>query len=227
MVTVLKLLSMKRPNLSLNKVVDAAVVVTVCFGWFILGSIGAVASGFPTRAFDDSTFISIISIEVLLATVALCYLRVRGHDLSQLVPSPTGIGCLVGLVLYAITTLVTWPIYEALGRPDLATQPIEQMVAWASISLPWLLGVSIVNGFYEELFLIGYLLRELEAFGASLAIGVTVLVRVLYHLYQGPLGTISVAAFGVVVAVYYWRTRKLWPVVFAHIFADVAGFSMR
>ena len=218
---------MNGPPVRTNKVADAAVVVTICFGWFILGSIGAVASGFPTRPFDDSTFIAIIFLEVLLAAAALFYLRLRGHDLSPFVPSPTGIGCLVGLALYGVATLATWPIYHALGRPDLATQPIEQMVAGASISLPWLLGVSIVNGLYEESFLVGYLLRELEAFGASLAVGVTVLIRVLYHLYQGPLGAIYIVAFGIVLATYYWRTRKLWPVVFAHIFADVAGFSLR
>jgi membrane protease YdiL (CAAX protease family) len=80
---------------------------------------------------------------------------------------------------------------------------------------------------FEELFLTGYLLRALIRFGASIAIGVPVLVRALCHLYQGPLGTMSVIGAGVVLGAYYWRKRQLWPVVFAHIFADIAGFILR
>lgn len=52
------------------------------------------------------------------------------------------------------------------------------------------------------------------------------LVRVLYHLYQGPLGAISILLTGTIFGIYYWKTRKLWPVAFAHIFADFAGFAL-
>jgi membrane protease YdiL (CAAX protease family) len=217
---------MRGSSVQRSKLADAVIVVIICFGWFMLGSVGAVASGFPTRSFDDSTFVAIIVYEVIFGTIALLYLRFRGHDLSPLVPRPTAVGCLVGFVLYIVVVLLTWPIYSLTGKADLASQPIEQMVAGASISLPWLLGVSVVNGLYEETFLVGFLLREMETFGASFAIGVTVLVRVLYHLYQGPIGMISVIIFGVVIAIYYWRTRQLWPVVFAHIFTDLAGFAL-
>jgi len=193
----------------------------------MLGSIEAVTSGFPAHPFDDSTLVAIILLEVILGIAAFGYLRFRGHDLSPLIPRPTGLGSLAGLILYAIAFLAVWPTYWFFDRADVAAQPIEQMVAGASISLPWLIGVSVVNGFYEEAFLVGYLLRELETFGASFAIGVTVLVRVLYHLYQGPMGVSYIVVFGVVVALYYLRTKQLWPVVFAHMFADVGGFALK
>lgn len=210
-----------------SKATDAVVVIAICFGWFIVASIGAVVSGFPTRPFDDSAFGGIILFEVVLATVALGYLRWRGHNLSPLIPVPTGMGSLVGLGLYILIVFAGWPLGAFFGRADLAAQPIEQMIAGASFSLPWLVAASIVNGLYEETFLVGYLLRELETFGASLAIGTTVLVRVLYHLYQGPLGAVYVVVVGAVFGIFYWRTRKLWPVVFAHMFADLAGFALR
>lgn len=41
-------------------------------------------------------------------------------------------------------------------------------------------------------FWLGYLVRGFAAVGASFAIGLSLLVRVLYHLYQGPLGAVSV-----------------------------------
>lgn len=84
-----------------------------------------------------------------------------------------------------------------------------------------------VNGLYEETFLTGYLLPAFGAVSAPFAVGGTALIRSLYHLYQGPAGVVAVLAFGIVCSVYYWRTRKLWPVVFAHMFADLYGFAVR
>ena len=218
---------MNRAETSARRTADAVVVVGICFGWPMWGSVAAVAYGYPANPFDDSTLISLIVFELALAAAALTYLRLRGYDLSPLVPRPTGVGCLVGVALYAVASLAIWPLYWIVGKAELAAQPIEQMIAGASISLPWLLALSIVNGLFEETFLIGYLLRELERFGVSLAIGITIVIRALCHLYQGPLGTLSAIAFGLVFALYYWRKRLLWPVAFAHMFADVAGFVVR
>jgi membrane protease YdiL (CAAX protease family) len=218
---------MNRSEPSTHKIADAAVVVLICFGWPMWGSVAAVAHRFPAGSFDDSALISLIVFELVLACAALTYLRLRGRDLSPLVPKPTVVGCLVGVALYAVASLGVWPLYWIVGKAELAAQPIEQMIAGASISLPWLLALSIVNGLFEESFLIGYLFRELERFGVSVAIGITILIRALCHVYQGPLGTVSAIGFGLLFALYYWRKRLLWPVVFGHIVADVVGFVLR
>src|SRR5215470_10809933 len=214
---------MNNSKTSAQKITDAGVVVAICFGWPMWGSIAAVAYGYPPSPFDDATLISLIVLELALAGAALTYLRLRGNDLAPLVPRPTGIGCLVGIALYAVASLAIWPLYWVVDKTDLAAQPIEQMIAGASISLPWLLALSIVNGLFEESFLIGYLMRELQRFSVSLAISITILIRAVSHLYQGPLGTLSAIGFGLVFALYYWRKRLLWPVAFAHILADVVG----
>ena len=205
---------------------DAAIVTAICFGWFILLSIQAVAAGFPIEKFDDASLLSIAAAEIVLGTLALAFLRFRGHSLAPLVPLPTAVGCLVGLALFLASWVASWPVDLMLGAKNLVAQPIEQMVEGAEISMPSVVVVSIVNGLYEEVFLIGYLLRALENLGAPFAIGATVLVRVLYHLYQGPVGAVEVLVFGLIFAVYFWRTRKLWPLVFAHIIADFAGFAL-
>jgi membrane protease YdiL (CAAX protease family) len=184
-------------------------------------------AGFPTRPFNDAAFAGVVLEELILGGVALAYLRLRGHELAALVPRPTALGSLVGIGLYALTALIFWAAYWFAGAPEPSAEPIEKMIAAGSVSLPWILGGSIVNGLFEEVFLTGYLLRALMPYGASVAIGVPVLVRAVSHLYQGPLGTISVIGVGVVFGAYYWRKRQLWPVVFAHIFADIAGFVLR
>lgn len=208
-----------------NAPADALIVTGICFGWFILISFQAVAAGFPATPFSDSDFIGLIAVECVFSVAALGYLQARGYDLSQLLPLPTAAGCLVGLALYAATLIVAWLTAAVIGTGHTAPEPIDEMVVNARISLLPLVAMSIVNGIYEEVFLLGYLQRALESFGAGFAIGASLLVRVLYHLYQGPSGALYVLGFGLVLGLYFAWTRKLWPAAFAHIFADFAGFS--
>ena len=209
------------------RMIDVIVVIAVVFGWPMWGSISGLASHAPASPFDDSTLAALIVLELVLASVALAYLGLRGHDLAPLVPRPTALGSLIGVVLYAIAAAAIWPMYLFAGKDELAAQPIEQMIAGATVSLPWLVAASVTNGLFEEVFLTSYLLRALQSLGAFVAIGVPLVIRALCHLYQGPLGTVSAVGFGLVFAVYYWRKRLLWPVVFAHILADVVGFVLR
>jgi membrane protease YdiL (CAAX protease family) len=203
---------------------EAAGIIAICFGWFILLSIHAVASGFPGGdGFSDAEFAGLIAIELVLASVALTVLHIRKYRLHELLPAPTWMGCGIGLLLYAgslfASGMLTAPF--AAGQP---AQPIEDMVSNNSVTLPYVLALGIVNGTYEEVFLLGHLLRGLKSHGASFAIGASLLVRVLYHLYQGPIGALSVLGFGLVISVHYLRTGRLWPAVFAHMLGDIVPF---
>src|ERR1700741_2436201 len=136
-------MAMSKANAS--RITDAAVVIVICFGWPIVGSLRAFAYRYPSRPFDDSIFLTVILEELILATAALVYLWGRGRDLSLLVPRPTLLGGLVGLGLYAFSTLFIWPVYALAGAEILSSEPIEQMVTGASVSFPWLVAGSIVN----------------------------------------------------------------------------------
>src|ERR1700757_1444663 len=92
-----------------NQITDAAVVIVICFGWPIIGSLRAVPYRYPSRPFDDAIFLTVIAEELMLAAAALVYLRWRRRDLSLLVPRPTLLGGLVGLGLYALAMLFIWP----------------------------------------------------------------------------------------------------------------------
>jgi len=85
---------------------------------------------------------------------------------------------------------------------------------------------AMVNGTFEEVFLLGVLTRGLADRGPVFAAGVSLLVRVSYHLYQGPAGAVWILVFGIVATAYYLRTGRLWPVVFAHILGDVVPFAL-
>jgi membrane protease YdiL (CAAX protease family) len=85
---------------------------------------------------------------------------------------------------------------------------------------------STVNGFFEELFVAGYIITALrQTRGMWTAINVSTVVRVLYHLYQGPVGVLIIVPMGLLYGYVYERTRQLWPLMFAHVLIDLIGLS--
>jgi membrane protease YdiL (CAAX protease family) len=204
---------------------EALAVVALCFGWPIALSVHAVAAGFPVRpnGFDDLGALGVVIYELAFALVVATLLRHRGYDVASLRPRPTwvdsGLGVLVALAA-AMAGLLAMATFSA-GQPD---QPIADMMRRSTIGAPMVLLLAIVNGTFEEVFLLGFLMRGLKERGLSIALGVTTLVRVSYHLYQGPLGACYVLGVGVVFGLFYARTQRLWPVVLAHMMWDIVPF---
>ena len=167
-----------------------------------------------------------VATELVLAAIALCFLQARRYAISSLFPAPTLQGCAAGIGLFFATWVVGW-LLTAPFVGGLSEQPIDRMVQDANLSLPVVVLMAMVNGTYEEIFLLGFLLRGLRGFGLSVALGVMLLIRVLYHLYQGPVGALWVLAFGSVLGLYFIRSGRLWPPVFAHVLADIVPFVFR
>ncbi|MFZ6653910.1 CPBP family intramembrane glutamic endopeptidase [Undibacterium sp. TJN19] len=200
-------------------------IITICFGLFILASLQAVALGFPAGgAFNDHVLLSMAYTECVLATVALVVLRIRGYTLASLWPVPDLRGSGIGILLLAASYLGLSIVYPLLPVNSMVEQPIATIVSQSHPSFIGILLISIINGWYEETFLLAYLVRGLDRLGASTAIGISALVRLMYHLYQGPVGAVSVLVFGIIISTYYWRSRNLWPAVFAHMLADFVAF---
>ncbi len=207
---------------------EAALIVTICFGWFIATSVATVIAGFPAQAggaFTDGSLIWLVALEIVLGSLALVVLRARGYALADLLPTPTARGCVEGLLVFVVAAIAWSLVSRLVPAAEFERQPITDMVVNRHVTLPAIIALAMVNGLYEETFLLGYLQRGFLAAGPSFAIGLSVLVRVLYHLYQGPLGALSVLLFGLVVSLFHWRTGKLWPVVFAHTLADAFALA--
>ena len=205
---------------------EAAAIAVICFGWTILFSIEAVASGFTEDAeFSDRSMIGIVISEVLFALVALTVLRSRNYAIETLYPTPSGKGALTGAAVYVAATGAGWILSLAFSSGQ-ATQPVETALAGSTVSLPIIITTAVINGTFEEVFLLGVLQRGLRAYGPTIAIGASMLVRISFHLYQGSLGAVSILGFGLVLSLYYLRTEKLFPVVFAHILADIVPFLL-
>lgn len=167
--------------------------------------------------------LGLIGLEVVFGGLALLVLYMRGYSLASLYPRPSLAGIGLGIGLYVASLLASWIAIEPFSDSQ-PLQPIEALMESSAVSATSVIAVALVNGAYEEIFLLGFLLRGLRGYGLSVALGISLLVRVLYHLYQGPLGAVSVLAFGLVLSLYYVKTNALFPVVFAHVLADIIPF---
>lgn len=205
---------------------EALVVALLCFGYQALSSMLAMEAGFPVRAFTDGRLVATVWFEILVAAIACAFLRWRGYALAALLPRPTLRGALAGLGLYGVVVVAGTAVIGLLANGRMV-QPIDRMLGMAHLSLPVVLLASAVNGAFEEVFLLGFLARGLRGYGTSVALGASVLVRVLCHVYQGPVGAVYICVWGLVFGLYFLRTDRLWPVVFGHVLGDLIPFATR
>lgn len=94
---------------------------------------------------------------------------------------------------------------------------------WAA---PVLVLIAAGNGLLEEVVVVGYLITRLRQTGWGVAAAVTfsALLRATYHLYQGFGGFLGNLVMGVIFALFFLRTRRLWPLILAHTLLDVVAF---
>lgn len=200
-------------------------MVAIFAGLFIYSSVQAVLSDFPIPHLSDEEALGLVLSECLAFPVAFAVLWARGWRFKNLGIQVTWLHSFVGLLLFGGAVLFKDVLWGLLGHTIGGREFLKQFSQAVTVSFPVALLVSVTNGFFEEFFLCRYLVEAFTKFGPAIALGVSALVRIMYHLYQGPLGAILVLGFGIVVTLFYWRFRQVWPVMFAHMLADLAALA--
>ena len=86
----------------------------------------------------------------------------------------------------------------------------------------------LLNPFYEELIVRAFLISETEwIYGSTaLAVLISVALQTSYHLYQGlPMALSHIPAF-LLFSLYFVRTRRILPVILAHMLMDVSALAI-
>ena len=203
---------------------EIALVTAVFAGWFILASIGAVLAGFPAPSLSDNDAINVVVFEAISFTVAATILWARGWKPRDFQLRISWWFSIVGVALWVVAYAADWIFSALVGNLVGGQNFVEQFAKSISLSLPVALLASIVNGAYEEFFMTRYLVDALSTHGAPVALGTSALVRLGCHLYQGPVGALSVIFIGVIFTLFYWRYREVWPVMIAHMLTDLIAF---
>jgi uncharacterized protein len=154
------------------------------------------------------------------------FLYVRGWTFKRVGLIPRLMDTLIGVGLavgsYA-AYVALWILVSAANlQPTYlngASSPVD-----GHFSLLTAVAVSVVNPFFEELFVCGYLITVAKESGRpALGVNASIAVRLAYHLYQGGVGVLGIIPLGMIFAFWFSKTGRLWPVVVAHALADFEG----
>jgi membrane protease YdiL (CAAX protease family) len=210
---------------SLGPKTEFAIVTAVAFGLFILNGVRHLLFAYGRPAITAGHLDGLIIFEVLIFSGLYWFLRQRNWTaeragaVASLSDVPVGVG--LSLVAY-VAFLVTWMLIAVLMPSAVAAHGAPPLVG-GQFDLLTVLLASIVNPIFEETFLCGYVVTALTpGRSAATAVSVSMVIRLLCHLYQGPLA-VGIVPVGLVFTWYYVRTHRLWPVVIAHAVFDFVG----
>jgi membrane protease YdiL (CAAX protease family) len=212
----------------LSAVQEAVLITTIFAGWFIFLATAIVFAGFPQgdgSGYSTSSAISLVVFETVLFCVATVVLRWRGWQLQHFLFSLRWRDVLAAVVLLIATTFVNGLLWTSLTNRFDDGSILDHIVQHGGMAFGPALLLSVVNGTFEEFFLCRYLIERFQTSGAAFAVTLSALIRMLYHTYQGPHGTLSILAFGLILGWYYWRTRSLGAVALTHALADLVALT--
>lgn len=139
---------------------------------------------------------------------------------------------LLGLLLCVAFVISYYGVLLVIGLivPSLLTQGLAPPnIDWLRVSIsPLYVAAVLVNPFAEEAFLRGFLQTRLRQVGwPSVPTAIfSAALQAGYHLYQGVTHTLAVALGFLILALFYERTGRLWPVILGHVILDASMLFM-
>ena len=130
---------------------------------------------------------------------------------------------------FALAAIIGLPglgVYELALRLGVNTQVAPGNLASNWWTIPMYVLLAFANGALEEVVMIGYLVTRWVQAGARwwVAVVASALIRGTYHLYQGWGGFFGNAAMGVILGFFFYKTKRIWPLILAHTLLDVVSF---
>lgn len=209
-----------------STVAEVVVVLLTAFGFPVLASVAMAAAGRHVSGytFDNIGVGGLIAYEIAALAIVATFLWSRGWMLKDFNPEITWRLSAAGVVLFVLinfSTSVISVLFMALG---LIGPESYRLFDASGLGVALMIALCIFNPIFEETLVVGYVMEALrDRHPPLLAINLSVSIRLLYHLYQGPIGVITVIPAGLLFAFAYYRLNRLWPLVLAHGLMDLLG----
>jgi membrane protease YdiL (CAAX protease family) len=203
-------------------------VVLGAFGLLILVSLLQMFRPIAPAAVSDEGLRAVIRYELIVFAVLVTFLHLRGWTVERIGIRFTLRDTLIGLAFVLVAELIGMGallLIEPIS-PRLATMIESAGSASGTLGIMTVVTFSIVNPIFEETFVCGYVIAALRGHSQPwTAINMSVAIRLLYHLYQGPAAAIGIVPFGLILAYWYARSGRLWPAITAHAAANLLDLS--
>lgn len=191
----------------------------------------------PVRAGAATNFrFSVGLLQEFAGVVLLVYvIRRQGRTLDAVGLNFHWTDLLKGLLL-AFAALVASTVFSILVRKfsillmDKPADMRDPRVIFAGAAPALLAVYGIGSSIFEELIVRGYLMNELVALASPVWVAAvaSVVIQTSYHLYYGLAGALAISGMFTAFAVYFSWSRRLAPVILAHMYVDLlATFASR
>lgn len=203
----------------------APAILNAFFSYFLFGTGPRPPSYIPFR-------LSTVILQEAGSLALLCYILFRqGRSLRDIgfsfrwLDIPISFGLLIlcwisaGIVYAGVNLLHHFWTGHYVERWDNAVAMLGTHVSFLAVVF------LVLNAFFEELIVRGYLMSEITAWKNNVWLAglVSVGIQSLYHIYQGVPNMISIAGLFTVYAIYYGKTRRILPVILAHFYVDAVS----
>ncbi len=215
---------------SMNKIKLAEYysVIIIVFGYFAVRSMMLLlkyhATSIPIGNTSLSFLIVIESVLLLLFYTYCKYRRIENIFDFQLGLKTLLYGILLFIISYVFFRLL-FPVLVILLVPDY--QNLQPVFGYGvKLSFLLIVTLSVLNGYFEELFLIRYTFAVLEKYvSITSVVAISTLIRLSYHTYQGLPGVLFVMCIGLIFCLTYFRFKTFEPIVISHVLWDIFSLS--
>jgi membrane protease YdiL (CAAX protease family) len=215
-----------------RRLLALGLVLFVSFGHFIVASAYSLMGGTVPGDFrlHQARLLGALTSEAGSLAVLWYVLSGQGRTWKDIgwnlkwmdVPRAAGLVLASRIARYLV--LVPFQVfYKSYFGHYLTPKPIHALLGFGISGLS--IALVCLNPFFEESIVRGYLMSEISDLGgnAFLAVLTSIAVQMSYHLYQGLGNGIALTVGFAVYSIYFWKTRRIAPVVLAHFYADAYG----
>lgn len=215
---------------------DFLILTLIFFGYFSYLSLASYFSApepesISAASFSDSANWLTIGTELVLLAIAYGYLYRRQFDFSRLsfsvnkmtLPLTLALVLIGGLISDAVLYGSHWLLSEPSSYVE-SGEAVQSGDFFAHINGGLLL-FALVNGFFEELFFMG-LAFAVKSEDRRFALITSVLIRFIFHLYQGFWSAFAIAAVGLAFIFIRQKITSITPFILAHALFDLFGAGL-
>jgi len=208
---------------------EVAIVLASTFGLStLLYGANILRHGYrPSIAFTNSRLLGLIVVEFVLGLLLAVFLHARGWRWEHLRVEVGWRPTLHGVALWIGSLFLIGAVFTvALSIPSLQSR-LDTVRFDNSASLLTVILLCAINPFFEEALTVGYVLRAFRTQGGVFSVGLSALLRLAVHAYQGPVAVVAILPIGILFGWYFWKRHNLWPLILAHAIMDFVGFQPR
>ncbi|HUR79864.1 MAG TPA: CPBP family intramembrane glutamic endopeptidase [Thermoanaerobaculia bacterium] len=217
---------MRRFVQDLSDRAELAVIVGFALIYYVAASLYVLVSGIREIDMTIARVARATAMELLILAVVAAILRARGWTTERLGLRFSWGAALAGIPLFVIFLLIYWITATCVLLVFPAARTVWAFRIHPEAPIEWMLVLFIVNSLFEELIVTAYVTESLREHGAALVISASTLLRFSYHLYQGPLASLSILPLGLLFATLYWQRRTLWPLMVAHTIFNLVSYAL-